>query len=99
MPFYRINDPGLPLLTAHMNFGPKGGPAACVFPDFDFPSQRCARMSEALCDGPAGVDLAGKPQTCDAPMCKFHRTNIEPAGDIVGGGKDLCPRCVAKGKQ
>lgn len=89
MPFYRINNPGEPRVTAHVNFGRKGGPLACVSPDPDDSSEKCARMSVALCDGPAGETLGGQPLTCDAPMCSHHRTSI-------GLNRDLCPRCVAK---
>lgn len=72
-----------------MNFGRGRAPLPCLFPDPDTPTERCARMSERLCDGAAGEDLAGKPLTCDAPMCKHHRTSIGP-------NRDLCPRCVKK---
>lgn len=89
MAFYRMNEPGDPKAVAHINFGRKRGPLPCMAPDPDTPAERCARMSVALCDGPAGVDLAGNPLTCDAPMCSHHRTSVGP-------NRDLCPRCVAK---
>lgn len=88
MPFYRINQPGQPRLIAHLNFG-RRVPRACVFPDVDVPTERCARVGEALCDGPAGEDLSGQALTCDAPMCRHHRTTTGP-------DTDLCPRCVRK---
>lgn len=73
----------------HVNFGRKAGPAPCVAPRLpdDEPKlgDRCGRLSVALCDHPAGEDLAGKPVTCDAPMCEHHRT-------AVGPNLDHCPR-------
>ena len=86
MPFYRTEDGRS---SMHINFGRKSGPLACVadrLPNDDPAiSLRCCRMSVALCDHPAGQDLAGKPLTCDAPMCERHRTRVGP-------NLDHCPR-------
>lgn len=86
MPFYRTEDG---LGTVHINFGRKGGPAPCVAVDGDlkvFPvPRRCNRMSVALCDFPVGETLGGTPLTCDAPMCRKHRTSVGP-------NVDHCPR-------
>ena len=88
MSWYRIGNPGEDTI-AHINFGGKGRSSSCVAPRFegDKPDwgDRCGRMSIALCDAPAGRDLAGKPLTCDAPMCELHRT---PGGTNI----DFCPR-------
>ena len=86
MPFYRTEDGRG---TMHVNFGRKSGPLPCVgptLPEDDVTlGSRCFRMSVALCDHPAGQDLAGKPLTCDAPMCERHRTKVGP-------DQDHCPR-------
>jgi hypothetical protein len=91
MSWYRIGEPGADTI-AHLNFGRKPGAALCVAPRFekDNPQwgNRCGRMSVALCDHPAGQDLAGKPLTCDAPMCELHRTKARGLGADV----DHCPR-------
>lgn len=87
MSFYRTDD-GQGFM--HVNFGRKAGPLACRAPRFatDNPAhgETCGRMGGKLCDGPGGKDLAGKPLTCDMPICPKHATHIE--------GKDLdyCPR-------
>lgn len=92
MSWFRIGNPGEDTI-AHINFGRRKGrpgrPASCVAPRFaeDKPDwgDRCGRMSIALCDAPAGHDLAGKPTTCDAPMCELHRRK-------GGTDVDYCPR-------
>jgi hypothetical protein len=89
MPFYRIGEPGADFV-AHINFGrKKGTPGSCVAPrhagDNPKHGERCGRMAVALCDAPAGKDLAGKPLTCDAPICELDRTR---GGENV----DYCPR-------
>ncbi len=89
--WYRFGKPGEDSI-AHVHR--RGGhAAACVAPRFEHDKpdwgDRCGRMSVALCDGPAGETLGGKPLTCDAPLCELHRTPIGP-------NRDLCPRCVAK---
>jgi hypothetical protein len=46
------------------------------------------RVSSKLCDAPVGTDLAGKPLTCDMPLCKRH-------ANAIGPDRDLCPRHAA----
>lgn len=86
MPFYRMDDG---YTVVHINFGRKRGPVPCVAPrlEGDDPKvgERCGRITVALCDFHAGHDLAGKPLTCDAPMCERHRLK-------VGANLDHCPR-------
>lgn len=88
MPFYRMGEPGEDFV-AHVNFGRKPGAAGCRAPrlpgDKANWGDTCGRMSVALCDAPAGQDLAGKKLTCDMPLCEHHRAR---------GGKniDYCPR-------
>lgn len=82
MAFYRLDGGGF----CHVNFGRKSGPAPCVGPaqagdDLAKFGGRCGRMSVCLCDWPAGKDLAGKPVTCDAPVCERHRTRVGPNVD------------------
>lgn len=84
MPFYRIDLGEGRTATAHFNFGRKRGPAPCVAHDDEL-GERCARMSVALCDAPAGETLGGTPLTCDAPICEKHRTRVGP-------NLDHCPR-------
>ena len=88
MPWYRIGEPGHDG-AAHLNFGRKGGPAACqawALPGDNVSiGARCLRLSVALCDGPGGTDLDGTPVTCAMPLCEHHRTR---GGDNV----DYCPR-------
>jgi hypothetical protein len=88
MPWYRIGEPGEDVI-AHVNFGRKAGPVPCRAPRLpgDKPDwgNACGRLSVALCDAPAGEDLAGKPLTCDMPICEKHRAR---GGENV----DYCPR-------
>lgn len=84
MPFYRMDDGAGGTFAAHVNFGRKGGPAPCVAHDVEL-DERCSRMSVALCDAPAGKTVAGRPLTCDAPICAKHRTSVGP-------NLDHCPR-------
>lgn len=87
MPFYRSDDGRS---SMHVNFGRKPDPLQCRAPRFekDDPviGTLCLRMGGKLCDAPAGLDLAGKPLTCDMPLCVKHATHVD--------GKDLdyCPR-------
>jgi hypothetical protein len=73
----------------HVNFGRKAGPLACRAPAFDGDNlalgSRCGRVGGKLCDAPAGHDLAGKPLTCDMPICPKHATSGGP-------NIDYCPR-------
>lgn len=90
MPWYRTEDGKG---TFHIDFG-RGrrgvaGPLPCLGParpgDDLVVSKRCCRISVALCDAPAGKDLAGNPLTCDMPLCE---------GCCTRGGTnvDYCPR-------
>lgn len=87
--FYRFDGPD-GSYWVHM----RGGrlPAACVARDPDKPTERCGRMSVALCDAPAGETLGGKPLTCNAPICERHRTS-------VGKNLDHCPRHVGNDRK
>lgn len=74
----------------HVNFGRKSGPLACAAPrlETDAPhlGAKCGRMGGKLCDAVVGKDLAGKPLTCDMPLCKLHAAHVE------GQDRDYCPR-------
>lgn len=88
MPFYRVDLGPERSGWAHINIRRALRP--CVGPalEFDDAAQfggKCGRISIALCDAPAGEDLAGKPVTCDAPLCEHHRTR-------GGTNVDYCPR-------
>lgn len=87
MAFYRTDD-GQGWM--HVNFGRKAGPVPCGAPALPGDNlalgNMCGRMGGKLCDGPGGQDLAGKPLTCDMPMCKQHATHV-PGKDL-----DYCPR-------
>jgi hypothetical protein len=74
----------------HLNTGRRASPAACAAPRLprDDPKfgEKCGRMSDKVCDAPAGQDLAGKPLTCDMPLCEKHATHVD------GQNVDYCPR-------
>lgn len=79
---YRIDLADGTTAVAIMTFSGRGpAPAPCVARD----PERCGRMSVALCDAVVGRDEAGRPRTCDAPLCERHRHRIGP-------NRDLCPR-------
>ena len=89
MSWYRLGEPGADTI-AHFNFGRrKRGPLPCVAPRCSLDQakygERCGRISAALCDAPAGVDVDGTPLTCSAPLCELHRTK-------AGADVDYCPR-------
>ena len=90
MPFYRIDQADGTTAMVHMRLAARSTPTACKCDDFANANERCLRMVVALCDHPAGEDLAGNPVTCDRPMCERHRTG-------VGDDLDHCPRHAAKG--
>ena len=88
--FYRTEDGRG---TMHVYFGRKSGPLPCAAPPLEGDDLNlgayCSRMGGKLCDAPVGGrlrDLAGKPLTCDMPLCVKHATHVD--------GKDLdyCPR-------
>lgn len=92
MPFYRTEDGQG---SMHVNFGRKAGPLPCAAlrleGDAPLLSPRCCRLSVALCDGPAGKDLSGKPLTCDMPVCERHRTRGGTQIDYCPRHQDLAP--------
>lgn len=88
MPIYRTDD-GKGWM--HVNFGRNGGPLPCAAARLDadtWPNlgEKCGRMGGKLCDAVVGTDLAGKPLTCDMPLCKLHATHVK------GQDRDYCPR-------
>ena len=87
MPFYRT--PG-GTSTMHLNFGGRRGPLPCAAPALENDnraiSAKCLRPSRVLCDAAVGTDLAGKPLTCDMPLCEHHATHVN------GSDVDYCPR-------
>lgn len=79
MPFYRYGKPGEDR-WAHLNFGRRGGPAACASPRLPLDDPKigaiCGRQSVALCDA----------KGCDLPMCELHRTR-----HATKPNTDFCP--------
>jgi hypothetical protein len=87
MPVYRTDD-GRGWM--HVNFGRKRGPLPCAAPRLEADDARvgakCGRMGGNLCDAVVGQDLAGKPLTCDMPLCGLHATHVNEQD------RDYCPR-------
>lgn len=89
MPFFRVDSTDGTSHVVHVRLSKRDTLDTCVFPDFDDPLQRCARLAVARCDFPVGKATADGGETCDRPMCRRHRTSVGP-------DRDHCPKHVTQ---
>lgn len=90
MPFFRVDNPETGTShVVHVRLSKRDTLDTCVFPDFDHPLQRCARLAVAVCDFPVGKVKGGGAATCDLPMCRRHQTSVAP-------DRDHCPKHVTR---
>jgi hypothetical protein len=90
MPWYRTEDGQGVMHLCVRGRQQSMAPRACRAPRFETDNPKvgaiCGRLGDTLCDAPAGTDLAGKPLTCDMPICERHATHV------AGRDLDYCPR-------